>query len=166
MFWGKGQYTSSFFAAPTHLVGAKEQDLGLGSTRHVNNLSLDTWCLTWKQQVDDGVDELFEAQLERGAQVGQDGGLGTTLHDQTVLLLLSAGQGVCFIEQGSRILVVVFLASRSHDSDTASSDILESNMETSEVAADDEEDAEGRQGVLDGGQKVGLQSERQCDLCV
>lgn len=146
-------------ASATHLVGAKEQDLGLGSARHVDNLSLDTGGLTGKQQVDDRVDKLFKAQLERGTQVWQDGSLGTTFDNQAVLLLLGARQGVCFVEQGSRILVVVFLSTRSYDSDTTSSDVLESNVEASEIAADDKEDTKGRQGVLDGGQKVGLESE-------
>jgi hypothetical protein len=43
----------------------------------------------------------------------------------------------------------LLLASRSNDSDTTSSDISESNVETSEIGADNEEHAERLLGVLD-----------------
>lgn len=74
----------------THLVRTKEENLGLGAAGDVDNLALDTRSLTGNQQVDDRIHKLFKAQLEGSAQVGQDGSLGTTFHDQAVLLLLRA----------------------------------------------------------------------------
>jgi len=80
------------------------------------------------------------------------------------LFLLSAGQRVRLVEQGPRVLGVILATSRSDDTDTTSSDVLEPDVESTEVGSDDKEDSERGQGVLDLGQKVGFESERQGDL--
>ena len=94
--------------------------------------------------------------------------------------VLGSGKSIVLVEQGPDVRVVVpvdqlvttyeesslLLSSRSDDSDTTSSDIPESDMETSEVGSDDKEHAERLLGVLDLWQERWVQSERKGDLCV
>jgi hypothetical protein len=177
--------TSPVHEAGSVLIRSEEQDLGVLASGQVDNLLLDSGRLTGNEQVNDGVDKVLEAQGEVGIEVGQDGRLGTTFDDKAVsantdlgsasqannfrailnsLLLLSTGQSVGLVEQGPGVLGIVLPTSRSNDSNTTSSDVLESNVESTEIGSDDEEDPEGRQGVLDLGQEIRLESEREGDL--
>jgi hypothetical protein len=94
--------------------------------------------------------------------------------------VLGSGKSIVLVEQGSDVGVVVpvrqlarvssarislLLSSRSDDSDTTSSDISESNVETSEIGSDNEEHAEWLLGVFDLWQEGWVQSERKGDLC-
>ena len=53
---------------------------------------------------------------------------------------------------------------RHDDADTAARDVLEANVEAAELAADEEEHAERLPRVLDLGQEVRREPERQRDL--
>jgi hypothetical protein len=160
---------SSVVGSPVHevggvLVGTEEEDLGVGSTADVDNGALDTGALTGQQEVDDRVDVLVEALGVVGVDVGQNGTLGSTLRDILVLEVLGRRQGIVLVEQGSDVAVVVLLASRSDDSDTTSGDVSESDVESTEVGADDKEHAERLLGVLDVGQEGRVESEGEGDL--
>jgi len=99
--------------------------------------------------------------------------------EELLTQVLSSGESIVLVEQGSDVGVVVprdqlvpthdssslLLSSRSDNSDTTSSDIPESDVETSEVGSDNEEHAERLLGVLDLWQERWVQSERKGDLC-
>ena len=180
-----GMETSPVHETGSVLIRSEEQDLGILASGQVDNLLLDSGRLTGNEQVDDGVDKVFEAQGKVCIEVGQDGRLGTAFDDEAVsacgnlglasqatnlraildsLLLLSAGQSVGLVEQSPRVLGIVLPASRSNDSNTTSSDVLEPDVESTEIGSDDEEDPERRQGVLDLGQEIRLKSEGEGDL--
>jgi len=133
-----GVETSPVHETGSVLIGTEEQDLGVLASGQVDNLLLDSGRLTGNEQVDDGVDKVFEAQGEVGIKVGQDGRLGTAFDNEAVFLLLGTGQSVGLVKQGPGVLGVVFPASRSNDPDTTSGDILEPNVESTEIGSDDE----------------------------
>jgi hypothetical protein len=111
------------------------------------------------------IDVFLEALGVVRIKCRQDGSLGTSFWDILVLQVLRRGQGVILVEKRSDVGVVVLLASRSDDSNTTSSDVSESDVESSELGADDEEHSEGLLGVLDLRQETWVESERQSDLC-
>lgn len=153
--------STSVVSSPVHelgsvLVGTKEENLGILSARNVNDGPLNTRASSWKQKVDDRVDVLLEALGIVGIESWENGTLGTTLRDILVLQVLSRGQGIVLIEESSDVGVVVLLASGSNDTNTTTRDVSESDVETSEVRADDEEHAEGLLGVLDVRQERGV----------
>lgn len=110
------------------------------------------------------IDVFLEALGVVRVKCRQDGSLGTSFWDILVLQVLRRGQGVILVEKRSDVGVVVLLSSRSDDSNTTSSDVSESDVESSELGTDHEEHAEGLLGVLDLWQKAGVKSEGQSDL--
>jgi hypothetical protein len=92
--------------------------------------------------------------------------------------VLSGSKGIVLVKQGSDIGVIVpvmsactsttgcssLFASRSDDSDTTSSNIPESNVESSEIGADNKEHAERLLGVFDLWQERWIQPEGKSDL--
>ena len=78
--------------------------------------------------------------------------------------ILGRSQSIVFIEQCPDIGVVVLHAPRSDHSDTSSRHIPESNVESTELGPNDKEHAKWLLGVLDLGQEVGGEAERECNL--
>ena len=146
------------------LVRTHEQDFVLAV--QVYDGILDTRAGGRQEQIQDTVDVLFEghAGLVLVVDVQQDNTLGTAFGDILVLALLRVGQVVVLIEQRTGIDAVGFLVATLDDTNTASRDVAEAQVETAELGADDEEHAIERLGVLVLGQKVRVESEAQRDL--
>ena len=85
----RGVPLSSVETSPVHeagsvLIRSEEQDFRVLASGQVDNLLLDSGRLTGNEQVDDGVDKVFEAQGKVGIEVGQDGRLGTAFDNEAV----------------------------------------------------------------------------------
>jgi len=78
--------------------------------------------------------------------------------------VLGAGKTVVLVEEVASVDAVGLLAARLDDSDTTTRDVLESEVETARLRADDEEHAVEGLGVLNLGEEVGVETEAQGDL--
>lgn len=147
------------------LIRTQEEDLLLAVK--VDNGVLDTGGLGGQEKIKDTIDVLLESLASTVLLLGvqEDNTLGTTLRDILVLALLSAGKTVVLIEERSGVDAVSLLVARLDDSDTTSRDVLESEVETSRLGADDEEHAVEGLGVLDVGEERGVETEAQGNLC-
>jgi hypothetical protein len=83
--------TSPVHETGSVLIGTEEQDFRVLASGQVDDLLLDSGRLTGNEQVDDGIDKVFEAQGEVGIEVGQDGRLGTAFDDEAVSTCANSG---------------------------------------------------------------------------
>lgn len=146
------------------LIRAHEQDLLLAV--EVNNGVLDTWADRWQEKIHDRVNVLLESHASLVLLLGveEDDTLGSALGDILVLPLLCVGQTVVLVEHSPRVDRERLAIPRLDDTDTATRDIAEAEMEATGLRADDEEHAEQWLRVLDRWQERWVQAEAQGDL--
>lgn len=74
-----------YLVSQVHCEGEATGTHNLLLAVEVDDLVLDARCAAGKEQVEDRVDELAEASLRVGAEVGEDGALRATFGDVLVL---------------------------------------------------------------------------------
>lgn len=146
------------------LVRAHEQDLLLAV--EVHDRILDPGSLGRQEEIQNGVDVLLKglSGLVLLRRVEENDTLGTALRNILVLALLGAGKTVVLIEQVACVDAVGLLAARLDDTDTATGDVLEAEVETARLGADNEEHAVQRALVFSLREERGVETEAQGDL--
>ena len=79
-------------------------------------------------------------------------------------MISTAAHGTSDGVRKAGIVQHLLLVSRAHNADTATCDIAETEVETAELVADDEEHAKRLFGVLHLGKEVRCETEREGDL--
>lgn len=156
-------------SSPVHhlggsLIGAEEENLGCVTARDVDNGTLDAWRAAGDQEVDERVNVLLKALLGVGAERGQNSTLGTTFGDVLVLEGLGSSQVVVLVKESTDVGAVVFPSAGADKTNTTTSDVAETDVETAHVGPNDKEHAEGLLGVLDVWEERGVKAERESDL--
>jgi len=150
---------------------------------------LDARRLANEQQVKETVDVLLERDEGAVLSIGieQDGTLGTSLGNvllktrlllkkkkkkkkgepagsYLVLALLGVGEVVVLVKEVAAVDREGLAVGRADDTDATAGNVLEAQVEATELATDDKEHAKEALGVLDRGQEGGVHAERQGDL--
>lgn len=133
----------------------------------IDNRVLDTGAVGFKEEIQNGVDVLLEGAggLVLVVCIQKDDSFATALGNILILPLLRVGKIVILIKYRACVDGIGLPVPALDDSDTSASDVPESQMETSEFGPDNQEHPKQRLGVLHRRQKLGVQSEAQCDLC-
>ncbi|KAI6776719.1 hypothetical protein HG530_000664 [Fusarium avenaceum] len=146
------------------LIRTHEDDLFLAVK--VDNGVLDARGLGRQEKIKDTIDVLLESLTGTVLllRVQQNDTLGATLRDVLVLALLCASKTIVLVEETTGIDTVSLLVTRLDNSDTATGNILESEVEAAGLGADDEEHSVEGLGVLDVGEERGVKTEAQGNL--
>ena len=146
------------------LVRSHEENFILSVQIH--NWVLDTRADGRQEKVQNTVNVLFKsnAGLVLVIHIKQDHTLGSAFRNVLVLALLRIGQVVVLIEHRACVDAVGFLVAALDDTDTATGNIPEAKMESTELGADHKEHSIEALGVLMFWQEIRVESEAQGHL--
>ena len=125
------------------LVGAEEEDDVLAVVVEDGGVR--------EHQVEQAVDVLLEGGhgLVLEAPAEEDRALRAAVGQVLVLALLGRGQAVVLVEDEVGVVEVVLVVGGADDADAAPGDVPEADVEAAELAADDVEEAERLERVID-----------------